>query len=155
MASRRHFHFLAAGIGGWGLMKCPQIVLAWDDRRQTPRIVSTFLPGRPRSACPEVYVSSRRWVLGRTDGSVLIAYFWKGYFCFLSFAFVLHATKQLRAVLDATWDGFHAYEIAANQITFELVSAVLGFGMSIWVFCSLCWRAVRRRGFEGEHRSFL
>ena len=68
---------------------------------------------------------------------------------------MLHAARRLRAVLDATWDGVHVYEIAANQITFELISAVLGLSMSIWVFCSLCWRAVRRRGFEGEHRSVV
>jgi hypothetical protein len=141
-------------------MKGAQVVLAWDDRRQASRIVSAFFSGRPSSAYPEIHVSSRRWVLGenrwmRTDCVFVCLFVWKGHFCFLSFAFVLHATRRLGAVLDATWDGVHVHEIAANQLTFELISAVLGLSMSIWVCCSLCWRAVRRRGFEGEHRSVV
>jgi hypothetical protein len=61
---------------------------------------------------------------------------------------VPHATKHLYAVLGPMRDEDHAYEITADLITVKFVSAVLGFGVSIWVFCSLCWRVVRRKGLE-------
>ena len=67
----RHFDFLVAGTSGWGLMKGAQVVLARDDRRQTPRIVSKGF--RADLAPPFVKVTSRRRrVAWRIDGSVLI-----------------------------------------------------------------------------------
>jgi len=80
--------------------------------------------------------------------------------CFLSFAYVLLATMQLRTVLGAMWDKA-ANEIMADSDDFkddspdELILTVLRLSTYITFFCQGCLRVVWPRLVEGEYHSMV
>jgi len=96
------------------------------------------------------------------DRRALIAYFETVpvLSCFLSFAYVLLATMQLRTVLGAMWDKA-ANEIMADSDDFkddspdELILTVLRLSIYITFFCHGCLRVVWPRLVKGEFHSIV